>query len=77
MPQDNQTPQPNLSDDDLAWSMVVFMETHGGERMLRATAKACKLISEKSASELDGTSAQVWEEARKRVASAAQYLEEN
>jgi len=75
MPQDNQ--KPKLSDDDLAWSMVVFMEENGGERMLRATAMACKLISEKAKTELDGTSAQVWEEARKRVASAAQHLEEN
>lgn len=75
MPQDNQ--KPKLSDDDLAWSMVVFMEEHGGERMLKATAKACKLISEKAKTELDGTSAEVWAEAERLVRQAATHLEEN
>ncbi len=70
-------PKNELSDDDLALSMLVFMEEHGEERMLRAMQAACMTISEKAGEELDGTSRDVWKKAGELVGQAAEHLENN
>jgi len=72
MPQD----KPKLSDNELALSMFVFIEQHG-ERMIKATADACRMVAEKSRKELDGTSALVWEKAGAWIDQAHSHLEEN
>ena len=56
--------------------MLVFIEEHG-ERMIKATADACRMVAEKSKKELDGTSALVWEKAGAWIDQAHSHLEEN
>lgn len=68
--------EPELSDAELALSMFVFIEKHG-ERMIKATADACRMVAEKSRKELDGTSALEWDKAGAWIDQAYTSLEEN
>ena len=65
-----------LSDDDLALSMFVFIEQYG-ERMIKATSAACSMIADKARNDLDGTSAEVWDVAAQKIDSAYRHLESN
>lgn len=67
---------PALSDDELALSMLVFIEQHG-ERIIAATANACRMVADKAEKELDGTSALAWKKAGAWIDQAASHLEEN
>jgi hypothetical protein len=66
----------DLSDDDLALSMFVFIERYG-ERMIKATSVACSMIANKARDDLDGTSGEVWDVAAQKIYSAYDHLEWN
>ena len=66
-----------LNDEELAFSMQCFMEDYGGERMIRATSKACKMIAEQADKDLDGTSRDIYMKASHMIHDAAEYLAEN
>lgn len=56
--------------------MFVFIEQHG-ERIIKATANACRMIADKAEKDLDGTSAEVWNKAADFIDKAYKHLEEN
>lgn len=63
-------PPKQLSDDELAFSMFVFIEQYG-ERMIRATAKACQMASDKAAKDLDRANQALWNHTSQIVNEAA------
>ena len=63
--------------DELVMSMFVFMQEQDGERMLKATADACRMIAKESEKELDGTSMHVWNKAGEMIDGTVKFLEEN
>lgn len=63
-----------ISDEELALSLFVFIEKYGS-RVIRQTATACRMISDKAEKELDGASAIAWGQAASCVGQGANYLE--
>lgn len=58
-------------------SSVYQMIQRDGEKVIKAVADACSLISRDCNRELDGTSEQVWDHAAKKIDEVYKYLEEN
>jgi hypothetical protein len=66
-------PLPQISDEELSISMLVFIEQYG-ERMIRAAAAACRKVAEKADREINSDT---WNQAAALIDQAAEHLEEN
>lgn len=66
-----------LNDEELAFSMLCFMEDYGGERIVKALANACRLVAADAEKNLDGTSRDIYNKAAKDIDNAADFLATN